>query len=607
MNNYFKGIKLPLKHVLKNPNINLPKLTQSIITCNKIRFHSLNLLKLYCLDQYHNTDQVPILDKVFVNACLKTVLYKDNRGTKPKKETQVLKDKLYMFYKEHYQSYQTDKLSGTHLSTILDYMTIEIITMFENNIKQRYTSYVEHFVNHSFSKQEKLKEMKTKEEKIVFLTQLKKIKNDLLSNKITAGEQYRSWIFAMRKEIRPFRPFEKDSLMYDIQVHPQDYFRGMIYMAKQTDHFNVFPLQNKITPTHITIDTTSLVQLLITKQQGKKTDYLKAIKNKQNEIWSFFFNTNKKCFQKNGYHFHHLIKTDGVSCVLIFLHNDKVGRFVPVKTIPSKEKYITDLTDYSSLQNKTIVAIDPNMGDLLYCIDGLDRDRNFLRYTQNQRRKEAKYKKYRNLIQQFKEEKIQGKTVVEHETKMSLYNKKTLDFNQFKEYVKMKNKLNDLLWPFYQKYIFRKLKLNSYFNRLKSEQKLIDRFKKKFGTDIVVCIGDWEQYKNRKYHEPTKGKGFRDLFRKYKIPVYLVDEYRTSKRCSCCQNQSDCKTFKQRNSSRPWNKGEISEVHGLLKCQTCCVLWNRDENSVRNIYRIVQATIAGKERPLYLQRSTNSV
>lgn len=85
------------------------------------------------------------------------------------------------------------------------------------------------------------------------------------------------------------------------------------------------------------------------------------------------------------------------------------------------------------------------------------------------------------------------------------------------------------LVKFYENYIFRKLKLNSYMNRLKSEQQLINRFKKIFGNtkDTIVCIGDWEQRKHRKFKEPTKDIGFRNMFRKNGFQVYLVDEFRT--------------------------------------------------------------------------------
>ena len=37
-----------------------------------------------------------------------------------------------------------------------------------------------------------------------------------------------------------------------------------------------------------------------------------------------------------------------------------------------------------------------------------------------------------------------------------------------------------------------------------------------------------------------------------------------------------------------------------MKCDTCGILWNRDENSARNIYRIAKLAIEGKTRPEYL-------
>jgi hypothetical protein len=153
--------------------------------------------------------------------------------------------------------------------------------------------------------------------------------------------------------------------------------------------------------------------------------------------------------------------------------------------------------DYSKIQDKTIVAIDPNLSDLLYCVDGDIKERKFFRYTQDQRRKETKHKKYRDLILEFKKEKIDGKTIIELETKLSTFNRKSLDIIEFKKYIKKKNEINHKLFEFYKKYIFRKLKLNNYTNRLKTEQNMIRQFKKIFGEpiDTIICIGDFEQKK----------------------------------------------------------------------------------------------------------------
>ena len=43
-------------------------------------------------------------------------------------------------------------------------------------------------------------------------------------------------------------------------------------------------------------------------------------------------------------------------------------------------------------------------------------------------------------------------------------------------------------------------------NRLKNEQKLMNKFQKVFGdkNDVVVCFGDFEQRKHMKYKEPIK-------------------------------------------------------------------------------------------------------
>ena len=97
-----------------------------------------------------------------------------------------------------------------------------------------------------------------------------------------------------------------------------------------------------------------------------------------------------------------------------------------------------------------------------------------------------------------------------------------------------------------------------------------NEFIEKFGTqdDVVITIGDYEQRKHMKYKEPVKGKGFRDLFRKNGFEVYLVDEHKTSCRCSICEGV--CETFRDCKNPKPW-KDNIITRHGLTMCKTCKV------------------------------------
>jgi hypothetical protein len=277
--------------------------------------------------------------------------------------------------------------------------------------------------------------------------ELRKIKNDLLNvsdDKYKSKSSYHQWIKDVKKKILPNKTkYMKDNLYYDIQCNPQDYLPCMITMMKEIEKEgltinNVFPMRNTIISAHCRIDTTTLVHLLMTKKQGNKTDYLLEgnLKKYEDKIWKFFFRTERQCFNKPNYTFHHMIETDGISCSIIMIRNDLIGKRIPTNKIGNTEEYIDELKDYTNIINKKVVAYDPGMGDIIFCVDGDSKDANEFRYTQDSRRKECKIKKYAKLILDFKKEKIEGKTIIEYETEISKFNKKTLNIKEFKKYIK---------------------------------------------------------------------------------------------------------------------------------------------------------------------------
>jgi hypothetical protein len=402
--------------------------------------------------------------------------------------------------------------------------------------------------------------------------------------------------------------YEKDSLIYDLNVHPEEYFKCMFNMMKLVELYggnkmNLFPLRVSVIPKHIKLDTTTIVNILF---ECDKFYYKNNITKENTNIWDKVLKLNLKVFRKKGYKFNNSIITDGVSCSILSVKEEFYGKKIPQFKFKglSNEEYIDELSeeDYERIINKNIISIDPNKGDLLYCIDSLSKERNFFRYTQDQRRKELKLKKYQKIRELLKKEKIGEKTIKQIETELNDYDRRTLDYYQFIEYLKNKNEQNNKLWEFYQKDIFRKLNLNTYLNTLRSEQRMINNMQKIFGKaeNSVICIGDWDQKMQMKYKEPTKGKGFRELLRKNGYEVYLVDEYRTSKKCSLCHGE--CEKFLERVNPKPYRKGNIT-VYGLLRCKSCEELWNRDENSSINILILALNAIAGFERPEYLLRT----
>lgn len=98
----------------------------------------------------------------------------------------------------------------------------------------------------------------------------------------------------------------------------------------------------------------------------------------------------------------------------------------------------------------------------------------------------------------------------------------------------------------------------------------------------------------------------RDLLKRAKYSVYLVDEFRTSCQCSHCQvEEAKCDKFRVRidpNKKKSNENRHLRLVHGLLACQKCSRLWNRDVNSAINIAHLTSEILHGNNRPAYLSR-----
>jgi len=629
---FFKSIKTSLKSVLKHPEINTKILNDAVVKSNKIVIHTLQFLKLYLLDYYENNNQtLPVISKELINNSMKVVCGEktEKRGKPAKNETIEMKDKLTTFYNQHYlQLTQNDPIDYAGLNTVLDYLKEDVITMYENNIQLHYVEYVERYVNVVWKKKmivDKIRKLgKTQKERETrvrnLCAELRKIKNDLLNvdgKPYQSNRHYHKWIAEQKQNILPYRnKFEKNSVMYDLKCKTMEYFPCMIFMMKQVENDgeslnNVFPLRSEIAPKYIRLDTTTLVNLLLRKEHGTK-GFFKTngeLKKNEDKIWKFFFRTERKMFHKTGFSFHHMVSTDGIGLSILLLRDDLVGKKLPMmKKGISKELYIDELEDYSILRDKKIVGVDPGKEDLIYCVDDACKDANVFRYSQNQRRKETKMKKYNNIILAMKTNKIEGKTIIEYETELSHFNRKSLQITKYKEYLREKNRINHILFQYYRKELFRKLKFGKYINIKRNEQQMISNFKKVYGNpdNVVICIGDWEQRKQMKYKEPTLGKGIRTLFRKNNFNVFLVDEFRSSCKCSKCDG-GVCEKFMVRtHPNKKKNKDELRLIYGLLRCKSGCGSWNRDRNGSSNIYKIAKNAINNIERPSYLCREIKS-
>ena len=639
-----KTIKTNLSNILKDESI-LSIISDIVIRTNKIVIHTCQFIKLYCIHLYDNNLELPVIDKKFIaNVFIIITKRIDKRGSIPEDKYSVEMIRMRDFYNDVYKHtiYDNEIILYDGLSYILAYEAIDIHKNINTNIKEHFITHLHKFVNISFKlkkQKDEIKQIKDKyvrKEKYKALTdEFNKVKYDLLSlsNDFQSDVKYHDWIKEQRMFVLPNKTtFDMDSVRYDLCSKTQDYLKPYIYINKQLEAFNdenirlfnVLPLRSKIVPKHICIDTCGLIMNFLgdesttehiknykkINEEEEKGKEEKDKKTNQYKLWYRFFNLNDKIFKKKQYDFNYMIKTDGISVSILFVRldeNNKPIKYNPYQTSSEENiKYIEDVKITDELKSKKVVCIDPNYSDLIYCGSKDENDNlQTFRYTQNQRRMETRVKKYSKFIDDLnKHTIIDDKNVKELETVLSHYNKKTCNFESFKDYLTQKNKLNYLLYSHYENRLFRKLKLNRYINTQKSESKMINNFKKKFGKpEKVICVmGDFDKGNNHmKGLEPVICRRFRKLFRNAGYKTYLVNEFRTSKLCNCCHQEIE--PFLTRESHRPndYQTGKKITIHGLLSHKenklNCEIIHNRDKNAVQNMLYIVKHIFEKGKRP----------
>ena len=626
-------------------------LDDTIYKCNNIRLQTYNFICAFVLYEYEKCKKITKIDLPYVILVMKMVSKRETQTGRKNKPTK-LQQKFEDFYNNYFSKSLNEKniVYDDKLSQILHYEADEIVRNIETNIKEHYIQYIYRLVNIYFDLKKKkleLQKIKNKEEKDEkfekMWIELKNIKNDLLQNNTNykSLKKHHKWIKDMKKKIIPKKEFEKNSIFYDLVCKPQDYLWHMIAINKEINLlstkenelklFHILPLKTSFIPGHITIDTSCLISIFNKKGNA---ECFKNINKYKDEIWNKYFKMNLRAFKKKGYEFNYIMKTDGISCSLIFVkkgHKNKKGKSVQSKKEKKENaekinelnnRYIEDQKNIKEiLNNKKIVTIDPNYSDLIYSIDN---EGNKFRYTRDQRRLETRTKKYAKIVKKIndKEEikfKINNKeisaTITEIQNELAKYNSKTCDLKKFLEYVKKRNASEIMIREHYKQKIFRKLKMNKYINTQKSESKMVKNFKNKYGepNETVIMYGDYDGKDNIiKRKEPIVTKNLKRALRREGYEVYLINEYNTSALCHKCEHKTE--TFKERKSEKPKKKDEMEEVWGLLRCSNlnCKVItkkgakersiYNRDYNSCKNMQKIVEYLKKHNERPKKYQK-----
>ena len=625
----YKCIKLPINSILNNneesQNI-FNTIQDAVYRTNYITTKTSLLLRLWCLDKYHNGIDIPFINENTIKMCMKSLILASS-GPKPKNNNLLL---LNEFKNLHNFTLE----DCVNLSSILNYYAITILTSIETNIKMHFFDYVNRFIN-SYFKVFYKDEITNKEFKKQLFKDLYVVKNDILNGTLKANVKFHNWINEYRFKIVP-EEFEIN-YYYDVKATPQKYLKYMIFMNIELEKiegkmYQFFPLQSSIIPRHIQIDTKSVIELLVDK--GKK-EYLDNIELNKEFLWDKYFNITQKI---KDHKFDNTIITDGYATSLRFIHNDyiegekikkekmKKGRKdakemteeykeqkkLDKKILQDEEKelnklkqkdkpkkiekiqefpYIDDV-EKVDLEGKHIF-IDPGKRSLFTMMND---DGRFYSYTNKQRVNETKRLKYQNILKKYRDE----LEITSKENELSLYNSKSCNINKYREFITKKINTNEVLYKLYQNNKFRQYKWYAFINKKRTEDNMLNKIEKTYTKDSIIIIGDWSIGKQMKNFISTPNLSLkRKLQERFK--VYNIDEYRTS-----CLNYKTEELSK--NLYLPDKRNKERKMHSILTYKmenkrNGCI--NRDKNGCKNIQKVFNYYIEYDERPERYKRGVD--
>jgi hypothetical protein len=625
----YKCIKLPITSILNNNEESqkiFNTIQDAVYRTNYITTKTSLLLRLWCLEKYHNGIEIPLINENTIKMSMKSLILPSS-GPKPKNNNLLL---LNEFKNLHNFTLE----DGVNLSSILDYYAITILTSIETNIKMHFFDYVNRFIN-SYFKVFYKDEITNKEFKKQLFKDLYVVKNDILNGTLKANVKFHNWINEYRFKIVP-EEFEIN-YYYDVKATPQKYLKYMIFMNIELEKiegkmYQFFPLQSSIIPRHIQIDTKAIIELLVDKE---KKQYLDNVELNKEFLWDKFFNITQKI---KDYKFDNTIITDGYATSLRFIHNyyiegekikkekmkkgrkdakemteeEKEKKKLDKKILQDEKKelnklkqkdkpkkiekiqefpYIDDV-EKVDLEGKHIF-IDPGKRSLFTMMND---DGKFYSYTNKQRVNETKRLKYQNILKKYRDE----LDITSKENELSAYNSKSCNINKYREFITKKINTNEVLYKLYQNNKFRQYKWYAFINKKRTEDNMLNKIEKTYTKDSIIIIGDWSIGKQMKNFISTPNLSLkRKLQERFK--VYDIDEYRTS--CLNYRTEELCK-----NLYLPDKKNKERKMHSILTYKmenkrNGCI--NRDKNGCKNIQKVFNYYIEYNGRPERYKRGVD--
>lgn len=637
----YKTVKLPLRRVLKGVPEMLPRVHTLVTEMHDLVTHTYQFVRLYVLCGYDPVSQeFPAVDEMLIRYSMKVLGYKEDQRGRPAKQPEFL-ERLTHFYRTVYQPcVQHVPTCLTGKGQILLYLEQEILTCFSNHCQEEFPRYLSRFLEATLPETEIPIELRRRFHRVL-----------MGSSTATLTEQEEiqlaSWRQTHENHLRPTEEIHK-SMAYDLQSHPLLFLRGMLYMNRVLEDrnaklFQPMPQRTSQVPRHVILDTRGILEYFLSTDQCRSVLEKNDTKSKllrnvgstevQTMVWKAFLGREDKVFRDRNYEFHHLIRTDGVSCSLLFHKKDPEGDmegpaakrpcivedardatggnpFVdPICPKSDRFLHIEELSEVQreTLRTRNVVGCDPGKRNIVFLVD--ETQGKTLRYTAAQRRRESKASRGTwVLLQEKRRHSVDGRTVEEVETEFSRgsYSARTMKVATYMEYLYARSCMTKVTRPFYERLTWRKMRFRQYSYGRKSLDSFLNRLEAAFGKEIVIGYGNWSPSSQMRGCAPSLQKGLRKVIHR-RFDTVTVDEYKTSRLCCLCHQPL---VHPRVTSVDAIGNPKVTQCHRLQTCPECVrcenktVFWSRDVNSAVNLRNLTRAWLDTHQRiPAFARRT----
>ena len=561
---------------------------------SKICFYTYKFASLHIIRLLENNQDLPILNQQYFYTCvLYTTRIKRNQS-RATSQNVSLDETSKIFYQFH-----TPEIFRDGITCIINNMCKEMETATINHLTLNFWARLYKYI------------------KLVYgIKNPYKICNGILVEEYLGND----WIVCKYREMMNY----SSNNVKDVKDNPTHILRLYKHILQYNTKcgyklFNLLP-SSSFKTNYFTIDYSHLYEILpITAAEFNK--------NKR-EYWKSFFNIER--FENNKHKFHSF-STDGVSvsvkCCKQFTLNDN-GSFDfkkrkatlkdnPIEKKPEKSRKKTEQPEKVKPINPNglpVWGFDPG---IRYMYMGIGTEANEIEKLSGR----EWYHKIGHNYARNEFQKLYKKSGFEEKVS-SLSSSKVYDTSEYLNYLGVLFSFSNDIMDFYYKSSMRKKRFTKYVK----EQQMIDKVCKKLSKknspteddQVVIGFGDWSLGSNSPIKGHQRGpvtKIIRELEKWTK--VYRVDEYKTSKLCCYCYNETEKMKYPNQRKRR---KGKVKddsemfynydkEVNSVLRCKNneCGQIIDRDINGCKNILYVFQEDLGARERPLQFTRSEDDI